>query len=178
MIKGDALFPAASAREFPQTHDPGQRNRHPIGTRPRSHQRRRRASHVPPSRAVPRPGGKTRPPACGSAQRPMHRGRLCVTFALPSERGVSGGWRTNLFDPHTSSLSPSSLSSSRVFAAFPGAAAWFERSGAAVLGTASASLCMVPLTNWWFVIATAAAVTEVATIRPLMSTVEDFLGWE
>jgi hypothetical protein len=77
--KRDALFPAASAQEFPRTHDhhghPGQRTRHPIGTRPRAHQRKRRTSRVPPSLVARRPGGKMRPPVYGSAQRPMHRGR-------------------------------------------------------------------------------------------------------
>lgn len=80
---------------------------------------------------------------------------------------VEGG-KANLFDPHTSSLSPSSSPLSRVFV---GAAIWPEH-GAAVLG--AASLCMVPPTYCWFATAAAAAATEVATTTPLMSPVEDF----
>ena len=89
---------------------------------------------------------------------------------------MSGKWeeKAYLFDPHTSSLSPSSPSSERIFAV-AGAAAWFEH-GAAVLG-AAASLCMDP-TNCWFATAAAAAATEVATTTFLMSTVEDFRGCE
>jgi hypothetical protein len=72
----DPLFPVVSVREFPQTHDPlGQRTRRPIGTHPRARQHRRRASRVLPGRAAPRPGGKTRLQAYGSARRPMHQER-------------------------------------------------------------------------------------------------------
>lgn len=91
-----------------------------------------------------------------------------------SRRGwsrVKGG-KANLFDPHTSSLSPSSPSSERVFV---GAAAWSER-GTAAVGTAS--LCMEPPTNCWFATAAAAAATEVATTTLLMRTFEDFRGCE
>jgi hypothetical protein len=71
-----------------------------------------------------------------------------VTFIHRCASAVSGEtsgeeWeKANLFDPHTSSLSPSSPSFVPIFAV-AGAAAWFER-GAAVLLGAAASLCMDP----------------------------------
>ena len=95
MTKEHALFHAASTREFPQTHDhhlPGQRTRHPIGTRLRARQHRQHVSHVLPSRAAPRPGGKTWPQAYVFAWHPMHRGRLCVSFMIGRQntRGMQG----------------------------------------------------------------------------------------
>ena len=101
---------------------------------------------------------------------------MCVLHDRPSEypRNARVSKKANLFDPHTSSLSPSSPSISRVFA---GAAVGSERGAAVLLGTAS--LCMVPApTNCWFATAAAAAATEVATTTPLMSTFEDFGGRE
>lgn len=66
---------------------------------------------------------------------------VCPSWHRPSEypRNARVSKKANLFDPHTSSLSPSSPSISRVFA---GAAVGSERGAAVLLGTAS--LCMVP----------------------------------